>query len=812
MEEKKKVLFVVYRTEWWGCLDSYCRQECEAEDTVCYVMPVPRYERDDIAFQVDYSKVHFHPEELELELPEGACLVDWQTFPLEQGFERIYVHNPYDNNNLTDSTEPKFYSSNLKPYTRKLIYVPHFMDLIPAEYMNGHVYDYVDAIYVPRESSRFLLDVKYEAKVEVVPSGIPAYLDRLAKRREDERQQKCPSERRERISGGRMRLLYCVSFSDLYHGTEKQLAKMREIFDYAAKSQDIQLIFRPDEEIRAKRRMLDEKIWREYERLVARFKSSRTGIYDESLNLYKAAVDADGILSNNHPLNALFSVQGKYVLRVDLNQRRTPSKEERCTPTIWSAVVTEKDGEIELMFVPLGTKLICQTVIPAEVGLPATGGRASNIKAAKSGTAGSKAAKAKAKKHLSGPKVEVLAEVPDEITGGLNYMTIHRCGNCLYLSPCNSDGIWKYDMDRRYFGKAYLPDVVVSPVSAVFSYGGYLYMAPANYPGIIKYDTETEEISVIDGWIEEMEPFVPAEWEKEPYFSWAVLQEGHMLYMASSKCDVWMEFDMERDSWQLKPMNLPGKRFVHMAKDGDWVWLLPYEGDEIVLWNRASGEGQVIYASENKNRERGIAPYLFALDLGEAVAAFPQWETDHVLVISKAAAMEALQGKAAAGDMPTLGGATAGSPSSEQKDAVASAPMDRKEARLLEEKDVRMIKHGIPCSPRDSQFDWSQTGCGYQFIKRLESGLILAYEYYDGSFLLMDGELNLVRRIPCRLPIELVRQQKDVQWRNARYRYGYSGVISEGGSIPLLMESFMRHGREDRERVREYYRQFYNIP
>ena len=73
---EKKVLFIVYRTEWWGCFDGYCRQECRREDTICYVMPIPRYERDDITYKANFGKVHFHPEKLAPVLPEGAQMVE----------------------------------------------------------------------------------------------------------------------------------------------------------------------------------------------------------------------------------------------------------------------------------------------------------------------------------------------------------------------------------------------------------------------------------------------------------------------------------------------------------------------------------------------------------------------------------------------------------------------------------------------------------------------------------------------------------------------------------------------------------------
>ena len=75
-----KVLFIVYKMEWWGCLGSLCRQECLKQDTLVYVMLVPYYERDPHTTEVDFTKKHFLTEQLETILPQGAIMADYQEF------------------------------------------------------------------------------------------------------------------------------------------------------------------------------------------------------------------------------------------------------------------------------------------------------------------------------------------------------------------------------------------------------------------------------------------------------------------------------------------------------------------------------------------------------------------------------------------------------------------------------------------------------------------------------------------------------------------------------------------------------------
>lgn len=773
MTEKKKVLFMVYRTEWWGCFDSYCRQECSREDTECYVMPVPRFERNLLTSEVNFEKRHFDPEKLAPMLPEGACMVNHEEFPLEQGFDRIYIHNPYDNCSLLDTVEWKYYSSNLKQYTERLIYVSHLLGLPLSNYTICAAYDHVDAIYVPNVGAKYVLEAKYDGKTEIMPSGIPEYLDFLTDKRGAGEDAKGgdPAE-------DRMKLLYCVSFDDLFRGTERQLQEMREIFEYARQNRNILLIFRPDEDIPVLRlrQQLSDAIWQGYEELVAFFVKNRIGIYDSTPDLYEAAAMADGILCTAHPLSALFSVQGKYVLHLDRVHRLAPTTEARCIPALWAVAVEEKEDGIQLWFVPEKTNLICRMTIPGGGDVDMTAG------------VHKRNDRKKARKHLAGPKVDIIAEVPDEMIGGLNYINLTKRGDCLYLSPFASDGIWKYDMKSEIFTKQYLPDAAGSCMGATFAYGKYLYMVPRMYPGIVKYDMETEEITILDEWVAALEDNVVPEYKKDPYFVWAVRQEGNMLYMASSKCDVWMELDMDSDAWSLKSMGLPGKRFVDMVKDGEWVWLLPFCGDEIVVWNCRSGEGHTIY--HTINTEPRNTPYLLALDRGDAVIAFPQQKADNLLLIEKP-------------DVLTERGAAGKGRHVTETSAIAE---DLSAAGMK----ITEMREGIPCGQGANLTEYQkQRNMGYQFVKRLASGMILAYEYYDGSFLLLDRNLQVVRKVPCRLSIEAVREQSDLVWKHDQCRGRFHGGIHEGGSIPLMMEYFLRHGREDREEIRGHHERYF---
>lgn len=742
MKEQEKVLFVVYRTEWWGCLDNLCRQECLGEDTLVYVMPIPRYERELGTTKINYNKAHFHPELLEGKLPLGARLADYRTFSVEQGFERIYIHNPYDNTYFVDSVDGKYYSWNLKPYAKKLIYVPHllYIDEIPEEFTNSSVYEHVDAIYLADKQAKYSLDVEYDKKVEIVPSGIPEYLARL------EEGLKCGKQNGEDRKDGQdsgKKLLCCLSYNNLYYGSEKLIQKLRDVFEYIRGRKDILLIFRPDEDIRLRFPWLDEPVRKNYAALVAYFQKNRIGIYDEGPELYRAVAEADGIMSFGHPADKLFSVQGKYVLRLDNELRPIPSDEVRCIPSLWAMTAVEEEDGIELWFVPERTKLICRMMIQGDT-------------AVKEGIQSK--GKKKIKKSAEGPQVEIVAEVPDDDIKWLNYVNITKIGSSLYLSPYSSKSIWKYDLDNRCFSGQYLPCSVDSYVTASICYGKYLYLLPRMYPGIIKYDMETDEIEIIDGWIAELESYVMPECSKEPYFIWAVKQEKNMLYMASSKCDVWMTFDMDNDTWQMKSMNLPKRKFADMVKEGERVWLFPYCGDEVILWNCTTNESQLIYKSVNK--EIKSQPYEYVCDVDNTIVAFPK-HADNILRI----------------------------------------PLDNSNKQGINE-----MANKMPCKEKDYLSEYQKRfKVGYQFVKKLKDGQILAYEYYDGAFLLLNRKLQIEKKIYYRLPLEIVKKQQNITWENIQYKDGFSGNLNESYFLPAMIDFFVEQGQKDREDIKMYY-------
>ena len=124
---KKRVLFLTYKADNWRAFDSVWRKEKEEAGTEVTVVPVPYYLRDaQGAVKEDYYEGAKYPDYLQVQ--------NYQTYDIEKRHpDIIFIQSPYDSYNYTVSVAPQYYSSVIKNYTDKLIYIPWFKADVPSE-------------------------------------------------------------------------------------------------------------------------------------------------------------------------------------------------------------------------------------------------------------------------------------------------------------------------------------------------------------------------------------------------------------------------------------------------------------------------------------------------------------------------------------------------------------------------------------------------------------------------------------------------------------------------------------------------------
>ncbi len=117
---KKEILFLPYKASLWNGLEPIWKKMRDNPEYHVSVIPVPYY----------FKSPDGSPADIRYEgdlFPDYVPVIDYSSynFKIRQSY-RIFIHNPYDEYNLTTSVHPFFYARNLKKYTDKLIYVPCF--------------------------------------------------------------------------------------------------------------------------------------------------------------------------------------------------------------------------------------------------------------------------------------------------------------------------------------------------------------------------------------------------------------------------------------------------------------------------------------------------------------------------------------------------------------------------------------------------------------------------------------------------------------------------------------------------------------
>ena len=122
-----EAVFLPYKASMWDSLESVWQAAEEDENCNAYVIPIPYYDRNPDG---SFGEMHYEGALY----PEYVPITHYEEYDLkERRPDMIYIHNPYDGQNLVTSVHPAFYSDKLKQYTECLVYIPYFVlcDIIP---------------------------------------------------------------------------------------------------------------------------------------------------------------------------------------------------------------------------------------------------------------------------------------------------------------------------------------------------------------------------------------------------------------------------------------------------------------------------------------------------------------------------------------------------------------------------------------------------------------------------------------------------------------------------------------------------------
>ena len=336
LPDRYEMVFLPYKVSMWDSLESVWRAADEDPDCDAYVIPIPYYDKNpDGTFRGE----HYEGEEFPKDVPV--------THYLEYDFEKrhpdvVFIHNPYDNHNFITSVHPYFYTSKLKEYAEKLVYIPYYIsaevnpdseEIIEGKadlsLTNGVLHS--DMVFLQSENTKKLFVNILEKNIPEINRsywenkiwglGSPK-LDRVNSVIRDD--SKLPQNWHDIIyteSGSRKKVVfYNISISTLLNNPD-MLNKIKDVLLFFKNNKDTALWWRPHPLYESTLASMRPDILPEYQHIVKQYKQEAWGIFDDGVDLQWAIAETDAYYGDTSSVIQLFKEVGKPVMIQDVNVR-----------------------------------------------------------------------------------------------------------------------------------------------------------------------------------------------------------------------------------------------------------------------------------------------------------------------------------------------------------------------------------------------------------------------------------------------------------------------------------------------------------
>jgi hypothetical protein len=309
------VVFMPYNASMWDSFHTIWAAAHADPRVEAIVVPIPYADRlpDGSA-----GAWHVHTNDLPPEVP----VTPYTEFDLARTHpEVIYLHNPYDGNNRVTSVAPQFYSTELRPHTDLLVYVPYYVAATPP---GEHLYaspsfELFDKIIVQSEEIDQPVIERWTSN-KVVPLGSPKF-DYVRTPGSPP-----PPDWMQSMSG-RIALLQVTSLATLLDADRQAvMRKLNEVLDLVEASEDLMLWWRPHPLERATITSMVPDIEARYTEYEKRATRSDRVIVDTSMDLQRAIHNTHAYYGQWSSIVDLFGFTGKPMViqdaLVETNVRR----------------------------------------------------------------------------------------------------------------------------------------------------------------------------------------------------------------------------------------------------------------------------------------------------------------------------------------------------------------------------------------------------------------------------------------------------------------------------------------------------------
>lgn len=339
--KRKEILFIGAKADAWKAFDSIYRAACADPECDVYVMPVPYYMRNALGAKMD----RYYEKDL---FPDDLNLVDYSEYNIKKKHpDIIFIQNPYDQCNYTTCLESDYFSSNLKGYTEKLVYVPWFkLDEIESDnhkarrimefYCNVPGLVHSDVVVVQSENmkkeyvrclTKFAGDDTkniWEEKILSLGSPVDDEADNMSESSDRKKYLERLPESWTRVivkEDGELKkiLVYNTTVSSAIEHGRDALKKIKSSLDvFKNNSDNVALIWRPHPMLMQAFKSQSKELAKEYSDLVYKYRISGWGVYDDTQDTDAALKLSDAYYGDADILARNFEYMGKPVMIQDV--------------------------------------------------------------------------------------------------------------------------------------------------------------------------------------------------------------------------------------------------------------------------------------------------------------------------------------------------------------------------------------------------------------------------------------------------------------------------------------------------------------
>lgn len=553
--DKIEIVFLSYKASMSDSLESIYLAAKEDPDCDAFWIPVPYFERN-----ADGSLGTMHYEGADCYGTNIEC-ADWQQYDFEIRYpDVVFTFAPYDAGNYITSIHPNFYCERLRNFTDLLIYIPYFVAVDDVQEHFCTVAGCVFAHKVVLQSEKIrdtYVRIFKEAygngfgkpEDKFIALGSPKYDKVLNTKRED---CKLPQDWRELI-GDKKVIFYNTSIGSLLEGNEQYLQKLRYVLGAFRNRDDVVLWWRPHPLNEATYKAMRPQLLDEYEQIIADYKRSGWGIYDNTFDLHRALAWSDGYYGDMSSIVSLYYAIGKPLLL------------DSSTVSVFENFYD--DGE-QFWF----TDYLYNALVRID------------------------------KSTWEAEYIGIFRN--EKLNSQRLYTSTVEMGGKLYFTPFSANTIAVFDKATRQFDEIKMDCCPVGSTGynekmkfySSVKYENWIFFIPFSFPGIVRYDTASGELDCFWDWREDLERRMP---KTDAFYFKGAIVLGHCIYAAAASTNAVLVFDMKSNQSTLHTVGEEGFCYSGICYDGVNFWLAPRFGTACVKWCEKTGQYSVFELSEN---------------------------------------------------------------------------------------------------------------------------------------------------------------------------------------------------------------------